>query len=66
MGMLYPVIYYLETHGFITSRVEQIAKRRTRIYFHLEPKGRELLEQLRKEYRQINKGVEYVLDSTEF
>lgn len=64
-GQLYPPLFSLLKGGFLSERKEQL-ERRTRIYYHLEPRGRELLERLLKEYRRINRGAECVIDSTEF
>ena len=36
-------------------------RRRTRVYYHLEPAGEEYLKQVRKEYFGVTKGVLNVL-----
>ena len=47
----------------ITEYSKLVGKKRTRIYYHLEPKGKEHLEKISKEYAKMNEGVKKVLDS---
>ena len=56
-GSLYPVLYKLEEQGFISSRRVTVGKRMTRVYYHLEPSGEVLLQQLTQEYEKVTQGV---------
>lgn len=56
-GSLYPVLYKLEDQGYISSRRVTVGKRMTRVYYHLEPAGEDLLKQLTQEYETVTQGV---------
>lgn len=58
---LYPSLYRLLEKGCISDRTEKVGKRRTRVYYHLEPEGEVYLDGLRKEYLSTNRGVLYLL-----
>lgn len=58
---MYPILYRLQNKGFISAKTEKVGVRRTRIYYHLEPTGKDYLELIRKEYLSLNQGVLYVL-----
>lgn len=58
---MYPILYRLQNKGFITAKTEKVGVRRTRIYYHLEPTGKNYLELIKKEYMNLNQGVLYVL-----
>ena len=60
-GSLYPTLYRLLSKGLITDRKEKVGLRRTRIYYHLEEKGKAYLEEIQKEYVLISRGVFKVL-----
>ena len=68
---LYPILYRLEDRGYISSErvfVESTAKNRrgnsarVRVMYHLEPAGRERIEELVTEYRNYFKGGNLILD----
>ena len=56
-GSLYPVLYKLLDQGCISDRKVLVGKRMTRVYYHLEPKGEEKLEELIQEYEEVTQGV---------
>lgn len=56
-GSLYPVLYKLQDQGYISDRKVQVGKRMTRIYYHIEPMGREKLRELIREYEEMTRGV---------
>lgn len=56
-GSLYPVLYKLVDQGLISDRRILVGKRMTRIYYHLEPAGKEKLKELIQEYEEITSGV---------
>lgn len=55
---IYTVAYKLEQEGYISEYTKQVGRKRTRVYYHIEPKGSDYLEQLSGQYAQINGGVE--------
>ncbi len=58
---MYPTLYRLLDKDAISDRKELVGKRRTRIYYHLEPSGQEYLSQLRKEYLNLCGGILAIL-----
>lgn len=48
-GTLYPTLYKLIDNDYISSK-DVIVNRKVRVYYHLEDKGREYLQQLEDEY----------------
>ena len=58
---IYPSLYRLEGDGYISSLKRMTLKGRERVYYHIEPKGREYCRLLRKEYVDLNYGVLCVL-----
>lgn len=60
-GSLYPSLYRLLDKGYICDRSERVGKRRTRVYYHLEPKGQAYLQEIKKEYFSLNRGVLFAL-----
>ena len=63
-GSLYPVLYKLQEQGLISDHKVQVGKRMTRIYYHLEPEGEKMLQQLIWEYDEITKGIHMILKET--
>ena len=61
-GSMYPTLYRLMEKGLISDRKELVGKRRTRVYYHLEPKGEAYLAEIRREYFSLNQGVMNVLN----
>lgn len=61
---MYPTLYRLLDKGFISDRQELVGRRRTRIYYHLEPSGKEYLEKIREEYLSLCSGVLAILGIT--
>ena len=64
-GSMYPTLYRLMEKGLISDLSEQVGKRRTRIYYHLEPAGEAYLEEIRSEYLSISEGIQQVLDAAQ-
>lgn len=56
-GSLYPVLYKLVEQGLIADRKVLVGKRMTRVYYHIEPAGREQLQKLIGEYEATIQGV---------
>ncbi len=61
-GTLYLILYKLVDIGYLSTYSTLVGKRRTRKYYHLEDTGREYLEQMKKEYDEISKGISLILD----
>ena len=60
-GSLYPVLYKLVDGGYISDRKELVGKRMTRVYYHLEPKGAERLEEMVREYENVSAGIRQII-----
>ncbi len=60
-GSLYPPLYRMLDSGYISDRRELVGKRRTRVYYHLEKKGEQYLEEILEEYLQLNRGIFFAL-----
>ncbi len=60
-GSLYPVLYKLVDQGHISDRKELVGRRMTRVYYHIEPSGLKLLDELIKEYNETVAAVRSVL-----
>lgn len=63
-GSLYPLLYRMVDAGYISGRDETVetkfGRRRTRVVYYMEPKGILRLEQLEKEYYEVQEGIENV------
>lgn len=60
-GSLYPTFYRLENEKCISSYKKLVGERRTRVYYHLEPKGEERLDLLVKEYQIVSQSIQKIL-----
>lgn len=61
---LYPTLYRLEDHGWISSKQQLVGKRRKRIYYHLEQAGAERLVSLKEHYYTIHNSVRIILENS--
>ena len=61
-GSLYPTFYKLIENRCITDYKKTAGKRLVRVYYHLEPKGLERLNQLKEEYYRTNAGIQSILN----
>lgn len=62
---MYPTLYRLLEKGLIFDRQEKVGKRRMRVYYYLEDAGKKYLKEIRREYRDICRGVFYILGITD-
>jgi len=62
---LYPYIYRLKSADCIAEQSQEVAKNRTRIYFHITDRGREHLVNIKKKYRQLTTAADMMLDLDE-
>ena len=60
-GTMYPILYKLQDQGYISDRQVKVRKRQTRVYYHLEPAGKEYLSQLTHDYYQMIDAIQSVL-----
>lgn len=67
-GSLYPLLYRMTDDGFISGSdvtVEtKYGRKRSRVVYHLEQKGRERLLELKREYDQIQDGIRQVFQNS--
>lgn len=63
-GSMYPTLYRLVDNHYISDHRELVGKRMTRVYYHIEPAGRERLEEMRREYQLVCDGIQSVFDKT--
>lgn len=61
LGTLYPVLYRLIDEECISS-TESVQNRRVRVYYHIEKKGEERLQQLLSKYLSWSKAISKVID----
>lgn len=63
-SFLYPTLYRLQDKKCISARQVSAGKRRMRTYYHLEPVGKDYLQQSLREYLSVQKGFYGILDKT--
>ena len=61
-GSMYPTLYRLLDKELISDRVELVGRRRTRVYYRIEPKGIEYLEKLTTEYEITSAGIDAIMN----
>lgn len=61
-GSLYPALYRLEENGYISSTKRLVGKRLERIYYHIEPAGKDYLETLISDYNLLNTAIYNILN----
>ena len=60
INTIYTSIYKMENDGLISEYSKLVGKRRTRVYYHLEPAGIAHLEKLLSAYHAMVSGVEKI------
>lgn len=60
-GSLYPALYRLQEEGYVSAAKKLVGKRLERIYYHIEPSGKEYLQTLINDYDYINQAIHNVL-----
>ena len=60
---VYTATYKLESDGMISEYPKLVGKKRTRIYYHIEPKGLEYLSELQEIYLKTTEGINKVIDN---
>jgi PadR family transcriptional regulator PadR len=59
-GCVYPILHYLQKHKLLTCSRQEVDSR-IRNYYHITPKGRERLKELRNGWEEVIAGVATVL-----
>jgi len=62
VSSLYPILYRMIDDGYITDYERIIKKKRKRVYYHLEEKGKEQLELMLANYAKLVNGIQCILD----
>ena len=60
-GTMYPILCKLQEDGHVSS-YEQIANKKIRVYYHLEPSGIAKLNNLINEYMEMISGIENIVN----
>ncbi len=60
---VYAVTYKLKNEGKLSEYTKLVGKRRTRVYYHIEPDGSSYYRQLLNNFREAYHGVEIILRS---
>lgn len=60
---IYTATYKLEEENMISEYSKLVGKKRTRVYYHLETKGKEHLKKLLEDYSNMTGGVQKILAS---
>ncbi len=61
VGTFYAPLYRMISKGYISERKELVGKRRTRVYYHIEPSGIEFLHLSAEIYTKMNEGIQKIL-----
>ena len=62
---IYTAAYKLENEGKISEYSKLVGRKRTRIYYHLEPEGQCYLEELLSNYQCIIAGIQKIFELPE-
>lgn len=60
---VYTATYKLESDDMITEYSKRVGRKRTRVYYHIEPKGLTYLKEIREVYFNHIKGIGNILDA---
>lgn len=62
---IYTAAYKLEGEGKISEYTKLVGKKRTRVYYHLEPKGKEYLDEISQNYQNTTVGIQRIFTTLE-
>lgn len=62
-GSMYPILYRLSDKEYISSHEKQVTQRQTRIYYHLEEKGKAYFDHLMSDYHSFLDVICFLLSS---
>ena len=54
---MYPILYRMKKQGLVSDHEELIGKRKTCVYYHIEPKGFSNFKELKQQYLSIHDGL---------
>lgn len=63
LNTIYTTTYKLEEENMISEYSKLVGKKRTRVYYHLESRGKEHLEKIYDDYSKMTEGVRRILNS---
>ncbi len=67
-GSLYPLLYRMMEAGYISCRDVTVqtlhGRKRSRVLYHMEPKGWQRLRELKAEYDQVQEGIQNVFQNS--
>lgn len=63
LNTIYTATYKLEGENMISEYSKLVGKKRTRVYYHLEPRGKDHLQKISEDYSKMTEGVKRILDS---
>ncbi len=58
---IYTAIYKLVNDGMISEYSVLVGKKRTRVYYHIEEKGKKYLDELMEDYKKTSNGIKNIL-----
>lgn len=61
-GTMYPTLYKLIDNGYISDKKILVSKRLTRVYYHIESKGKIYLKELEAEYIRFRDGINAIME----
>lgn len=61
---IYTATYKLETEHKISEYAKLVGKKRTRVYYHIEPAGTQYLSELLDIYRKTIDGIQKILNAS--
>lgn len=59
---IYTATYKLESEGKISEYAKLVGKKRTRIYYKIEPSGQDYLKEISQNYENTTKGIQKIMD----
>lgn len=61
-GTMYPILYKLEEKNYISSQRVLVGKRLSRVYYHLETKGKEYLQEIYDDYKNMLTVINNIME----
>ena len=60
-GSMYPTLYKLIDNNYITDYKKVVGKRMNRVYYHLEESGKERLNELVEDYKEVADAIQKIM-----
>ena len=64
-GSMYPILYRLTDQKYISFYEQKVGKRQTRVYYHIEPDGKEYFHKMLESYQSYSAIIDFLLHSSE-